>query len=63
MNAPCKDCPDRHPNCHSHCEAYQEYDAFNKAKNEQRILKNIGIYEMSHRKAKGHFRKLQKNRK
>lgn len=22
---PCKDCPDRHPNCHSACDAYAQY--------------------------------------
>lgn len=23
--APCKDCSDRHPNCHSKCEKYKEF--------------------------------------
>lgn len=25
ITAPCKDCADRHPNCHSECERYGEY--------------------------------------
>lgn len=25
MNAPCKDCPDRSPGCHSRCERYKAY--------------------------------------
>lgn len=25
--APCKDCKERHENCHSECEAYLEYNA------------------------------------
>lgn len=63
MKAPCKDCPDRHPNCHSQCEAYQEYAAFNRAKNEQRVKENIGIYEMRNRKAKAHYRKIKKSKR
>lgn len=27
INAPCKDCPDRHIGCHGECEAYQTYNA------------------------------------
>ena len=29
MNAPCKDCEKRHPNCHAHCEEYQAFAAWN----------------------------------
>lgn len=25
MRVPCKDCPDRHPLCHSDCERYKAY--------------------------------------
>ena len=25
MNAPCKNCPDRYPACHGHCEKYQTW--------------------------------------
>ena len=25
MNAPCKNCPDRRPHCHSCCDKYIEY--------------------------------------
>lgn len=34
LNAPCKDCADRHSGCHSECEAYQNYTAARKALNE-----------------------------
>lgn len=27
MISPCKDCADRHPACHSHCEKYKEWKA------------------------------------
>lgn len=27
MNAPCKDCPDRHFNCWNECEKYKTYKA------------------------------------
>ena len=28
MNAPCKNCPDRRPHCHSCCDKYIEYVKF-----------------------------------
>ncbi len=33
--SPCKDCPDRHVNCHSSCEAYAEYQQKHKAEKER----------------------------
>ena len=27
MNAPCKDCPERHENCHKSCEKYKAFRA------------------------------------
>lgn len=33
MNAPCKDCKDRHAGCHSECERYQAYAAEREAIN------------------------------
>ena len=27
MNAPCRDCPDRHEACHDHCDRYKAYKA------------------------------------
>lgn len=27
IKPPCKDCQERHPHCHSECEAYLAYDA------------------------------------
>lgn len=29
MKAPCKDCENRHPNCHAHCGEYQAFHAEN----------------------------------
>lgn len=28
---PCKDCPDRHPGCHSDCERYLEFKSYKDA--------------------------------
>ena len=42
----CKDCPDRHPACHDHCEKYQE--AKRKVQEEKEKLltamKNDAVY-------------------
>ena len=44
LRAPCKDCPDRHPECHGRCEKYlafrAERDKYNEAR---RIEKQIGL--------------------
>lgn len=37
MNAPCKDCAERSPGCHSVCDRYMLYDTFNKARREHHI--------------------------
>ena len=31
---PCKDCTDRHPACHDHCEGYQHWREQNRAEQE-----------------------------
>ena len=36
MNSPCKDCEDRHRNCHAHCDEYKAYHADNVRRNEER---------------------------
>ena len=40
VTAPCKDCPDRYPGCHSKCPKYQQFKVENKkrkqAEQEQR---------------------------
>ena len=36
MNAPCKDCEERHHNCHAHCEAYREYNDENVQRNAEK---------------------------
>jgi hypothetical protein len=33
MQSPCKDCHDRHRNCHSRCEEYQAYHDENVRRN------------------------------
>lgn len=40
MQAPCKDCENRHPNCHSECEAYQAFWRANREANEKRLMEN-----------------------
>lgn len=37
MNAPCKDCDQRHPGCHSTCPKYQEFHK----ENTERLEANI----------------------
>lgn len=34
--APCKDCPDRAPGCHSTCERYAEFKVAKEAENKAR---------------------------
>lgn len=46
MMAPCKDCPKRHPNCHSECDEYIAFDNYNKKRREER-LKNIDANDLS----------------
>lgn len=52
MKAPCKDCPDRHPNCHSECEAYQAFWRANREENEKRLRENEAISIMIRQKHK-----------
>lgn len=40
MQAPCKDCEKRHPNCHSEREAYQAFWRANREENEKRLIEN-----------------------
>ena len=46
MNAPCKDCPDRHQGCHSECKKYKEYrkkqDKLNELKLEDTLKRCSG---------------------
>jgi hypothetical protein len=43
-NAPCKDCHDRHPNCHSQCEEYRKY-------RHDLDLRNEHIHKQKHEEA------------
>lgn len=55
MNAPCKDCAERHPICHDHCPKYLEYRAErNRIIRERRALNGMTW---------GNERKFQANRK
>lgn len=36
MNCPCKECDRRQVGCHSDCDEYKTWDAWNKEKNKQR---------------------------
>jgi hypothetical protein len=43
---PCKDCADRHPACHSHCEKYKEWkvewDALREKERRRKEQEEIG---------------------
>lgn len=41
MQAPCKDCPDRVPGCHSACEKYAAYKAKKEQAAQRKYLDNI----------------------
>ena len=41
MQAPCKDCPEREPGCHSKCQKYADYKAYNADVAHKRYLANI----------------------
>lgn len=60
MKAPCKDCPNWHPNCHSECEKYKEFrnyrDELNKLNREQgegRYFRRIRIEQFRKAKKRG----------
>ena len=40
MNSPCKDCEERHHNCHAHCAEYKAYHAENTRRNEENHRRN-----------------------
>lgn len=40
--APCKDCPDRNPSCHTTCDKYKQYKVEHKKKSEE--LANLKKY-------------------
>lgn len=43
MKGPCKDCKDRHPNCHSDCDAYINWKRlYWKVRKEEQIDEFIG---------------------
>ena len=48
MNAPCKNCPDRHYLCHAECEKYTEFrklrDEFLERKQKEKYL-YFGLWE------------------
>ena len=37
LNAPCKDCKDRHVGCHSECEKYKEFADFNRKMHDEAV--------------------------
>ena len=42
MTAPCKDCPDRHPLCHSECPKYLAYKAEREEmRRERRLTRDV----------------------
>lgn len=61
MKVPCKDCPDRSPECHGKCERYQEYCAEREAiKARKREADNADIYLFSKIKKLGKAKKKRR---
>ena len=60
MNAPCRNCDNRHPNCHSGCEAYQAYDRENKARSGKKVIENLALATYHDRREKAYFKSLKK---
>lgn len=61
MSAPCKDCEERHHNCHAHCEEYKAYNAENtKRCAENRRINNLKEYQ---RDRYARYQKKTKGRK
>lgn len=56
-NAPCKDCPDRYPGCHSKCERYLELRARLDARNEQRRKARESYIDWLDMKKSNHYKK------
>lgn len=62
MKNPCKNCEDRHHNCHAHCEEYQEFAAERYQINERRYQ----LYQLTcdtapaKRKTKNYYKRLKK---
>lgn len=61
-SAPCKDCAERHPGCHSECERYKEYsrERAEIRNSERRINDYYAIHNEQARKAV--LRKWRKRR-
>ena len=48
-NFRCKDCTDRYPGCHDHCEKYKEDKAaHDKRRYEERLQREASMYIYSH---------------
>lgn len=62
MKNPCKNCEDRHHNCHSQCEEYQEFADERNRINERRYLHNNLTYnnEQTKHKMKNYYKGLKK---
>lgn len=56
MDSPCKDCENRHHNCHSQCEDYKAYrDKIDKAFAEKRAAATVRDYQIE---TSGRIKKL-----
>lgn len=58
MNSPCKDCEERHHNCHAHCDEYKAYHADNTRRNAENRRRN----EVRHYQIDFHDRYLKKTK-
>lgn len=57
MQAPCKNCENRHPNCHSKCDPYQAYVQENRKRNEKRLIETQVVNTIIDHKTKMYFRR------
>lgn len=60
MRNPCKECEDRHHNCHSHCDEYKAFSAERNRINTARYQANMLDHELSKSKVKNYCKKIKR---
>ena len=60
--SPCKDCPDRAPDCHGRCEKYQAYRTWRTARSEELRRENelIGVSIEASKRVRERVRRHQR---
>ena len=59
--APCKDCTDRHPDCHSSCELYRQYASDKKQYLAETYAADKAAHEADDILVKGALRTIKKH--